>query len=177
MAAPAVLDPLRYLAGYSPQALEQVRTLLAQPEGLAGVLRRRYPAAHGIRSDKALYGYVADIKAEYLRQAPPVERVAFDSKLQLVHQALGIQRTVSRIQGGKLKAKREIRVSALFRDAPDEFLRMIVVHELAHLKETEHDKAFYRLCEYMEPRYHQFEFDVRLYLAHLDADGERLWSD
>jgi hypothetical protein len=42
---------------------------------------------------------------------------------------------------------------------------MIVVHELAHLREFEHNKAFYRLCESMEPDYHQLEFDLRLWLT------------
>jgi len=42
---------------------------------------------------------------------------------------------------------------------------MIVVHELAHLKESEHDKAFYALCLHMEPSYHQLEFDLRLWLT------------
>ena len=67
-----------------------------------------------------------------------------------------------------LKTSREIRIATVFRDAPAEFLRMIVVHELAHMKVAEHDKAFYRLCAHMEPTYHQLEFDVRLYLTHLD---------
>ena len=69
------------------------------------------------------------------------------------------------MQGGRLKAKREIRVAALFRQAPADFLRMIVVHELAHLKEREHDKAFYALCQHMEPDYHQLELDLRLWLT------------
>ena len=68
-----------------------------------------------------------------------------------------------RAWGGKLKAKHEIRVATLFRNLPEEFLRMIVVHELAHLKEKEHNKAFYGLCQRMEPQYHQYEFDLRLY--------------
>jgi len=72
------------------------------------------------------------------------------------------------VQGGKLKAKHEIRVASVFRQAPAEFLRMIVVHELAHMKEKDHNKAFYKLCEYMEPAYHQLEFDMRLYLTHLE---------
>lgn len=42
---------------------------------------------------------------------------------------------------------------------------MIVVHELAHLKEKEHDKSFYQLCCHMEPQYHQLEFDTRLWLT------------
>jgi hypothetical protein len=32
---------------------------------------------------------------------------------------------------------------------------MIVVHELAHLKEREHGRAFYALCTHMEADYHQ----------------------
>ncbi|MHB1589998.1 MAG: YgjP-like metallopeptidase domain-containing protein [Sulfuricella sp.] len=50
---------------------------------------------------------------------------------------------------------------------------MIAVHELAHLKEREHDKAFYQLCAHMEPEYHQNEFNLRLYLTHVDLCGKR----
>ena len=28
----------------------------------------------------------------------------------------------------------------------------------------------------MEPDYHQLEFDLRLYLTHIDAGGARLWE-
>ena len=49
---------------------------------------------------------------------------------------------------------------------------LIVVHELAHLKERDHDKAFYQLCLHMEPQYHQYEFDLRLYLTQLDLSDE-----
>jgi predicted metal-dependent hydrolase len=75
-----------------------------------------------------------------------------------------------------LKNRREIRVASVFRDMPHEFLRMIVVHELAHLKELEHNKAFYQLCLHMEPEYHQFEFDLRVYLTCLETTGQPLWS-
>ena len=57
----------------------------------------------------------------------------------------------------------------LFINTPAEFLSMIVVHELAHFKEQEHNKAFYKLCCHMEPDYHQLELDVRLYLLLLDS--------
>ena len=49
--------------------------------------------------------------------------------------------------------------------APAAMLDMIVVHELAHLKEREHNKPFYALCDHMLPGYHQIEFDTRLYLT------------
>jgi hypothetical protein len=67
-------------------------------------------------------------------------------------------------------------VAAIFREMPPEFLRMIVVHELAHMKERDHDKAFYQLCRHMEPDYSQLEFDLRTYLTYLDAKGLALWS-
>jgi hypothetical protein len=28
----------------------------------------------------------------------------------------------------------------------------------------------------MEPSYHQLEFEVRVYLTHLEHSGERLWA-
>jgi len=40
------------------------------------------------------------------------------------------------------------------------------------LKEKDHNKAFYRLCRHMLPEYHQLEFDMRLYLIHLDGGGD-----
>jgi predicted metal-dependent hydrolase len=170
-------DPtlLKFLGAYPAHLLDQVRRLAAEGK-LADHLRQRYPHAHAVRTDKALYTYVQDLKDEYLRNAEPVAKVGFDSKIGIVQQALGLHTAISRVQGNKLKAKHEIRIGSLFRDAPPEFLRMIVVHELAHLKEKQHDKAFYKLCCWMEPDYHQFEFDVRLYLTQLELGGERLWA-
>jgi predicted metal-dependent hydrolase len=66
-------------------------------------------------------------------------------------------------------------VASLFKEVPLDLLRMIVVHELAHMKERDHDKAFYALCTHMEPSYHRLEFDLRLYLTHLEAGGKRPW--
>ncbi len=166
---------LKFLQGYSADTMAQVDQLIAE-QGLGAWLRDRYPDAHGVRTDKALFEYLQALKASYLRGAEPLTKVMFDSKLQVVQHALGTHTAISRVQGNKLKAKREIRIAALFKDAPPEFLRMISVHELAHLKERAHDKAFYQLCCHMEPRYHQLEFEVRVYLTHLDASGPRLWG-
>jgi predicted metal-dependent hydrolase len=132
---------------------------------LGDYLAKRYPNRHQVQSDKALYGYTLELKQEYLRSAPSIDKVLYDNRLDLTHRALGLHTAISRVQGGKLKAKKEIRVAALFREAAPEFLNMILVHELAHLKEAEHNKAFYKLCQYMLPDYHQLEFDLRLYLT------------
>ena len=166
---------LRFLLGYPPDLIRQVAELLARG-GLDERLQARYPEAHQVRSDGALYDYVCALKAEYMRKADPISRVAYDGKLQTLHQALGTHTNAIRVQGGKLRSKREIRVATLFRQAPEAFLRMIVVHELAHLRVREHDKAFYQLCQHMEPDYHQYEFDLRTYLAYRDAGGEAIWE-
>ncbi|MCG2594429.1 M48 family metallopeptidase [Ramlibacter sp. XY19] len=158
---------LPYLQGYPPELLEQVRKLVTEGR-LAEVVAKRHPEPHDIRSERALYDYVNDFKTRYLRSAPPLAKVAYDPKLHILKNVLGTHSTVSRVQGNKLKAKREIRIATLFKEAPADFLRMIVVHELAHLKEREHDKAFYALCAHMEPEYHQLEFDLRLWLTAQD---------
>lgn len=165
-----VVPPLKYLGGYPPHVLQQVQQLIDQGK-LGEVLARRYPEQHEVRSDTALYEYVMDFKNRYLRNADPITKVAYDNKLKVISHALGTHTMVSRVQGGKLKAKREIRVASLFKQTPPEFLKMIVVHELAHLKEREHDKAFYQLCMHMEPNYHQYEFDLRLHLTWVDLQA------
>ena len=165
---------MNYLSGYPETIQAQVRQLLAQNR-LGELLLGKYKARHGIRTDKALFDYVQDLKAEYLRSAEPLNKVCFDSKLHVVQHALGTHTSVSRVQGNKLKAKREIRIATLFKDVPIEFLKMIAVHELAHVREKAHDKAFYQLCTHMEPDYHQLEFDLRLYLTHVEASGRLEW--
>jgi UTP pyrophosphatase len=128
-------------------------------------LERRQGPPHAIRTDAALYDYVAALKNRFMRGAGPITKVAFDPKLQPVQHALGTHTRISRVQGNRLKAKREIRIASVFKSAPAPFLTMIVVHELAHLKHAAHDKAFYALCLHMEPDYHQLERDLRLWLG------------
>ncbi len=158
---------LSYLGGYPAHLLQQVQGLIDAGR-LGEVLLQRYPERHDIRTDKALYDFVTELKARSMRGGDPISKVAYDSKLKVIQHALGTHTRISRVQGGQLKAKREIRIASLFRDVPAEFLTMIVVHELAHLKEREHDKAFYQLCCHMAPNYHQHEFDLRLWLTARD---------
>ncbi len=165
------MSHLKYLSGYSSTIQEQVQTLINSGK-LTDVLMSKYPEVHQIRSDKALYHYTVEIKNQFMRKSNALNKVVYDDKLDVLHHALGLHAVVSRVQGSKLKAKHEIRIGSVFKKMPVEFLRMIVVHELAHLREKQHNKAFYKLCLHMEPEYHQLEFDVRLYLTHIDLLGE-----
>lgn len=164
------MSELTYLSGYPEHLLAQVRTLIAE-QRLGEVLKKRYPESHDITNDKALWAFTQELKNRYMRSAPPINKVMFDNKIHVLKNALGLHTAVSRVQGGKLKAKAEIRVATVFRNSPEAFLRMIVVHELAHLKEKDHNKAFYQLCCHMEPQYHQLEFDTRLWLTELSLPG------
>jgi predicted metal-dependent hydrolase len=164
------MDNLKYLAGYPQPLLAKVRELIEQGR-LGTMLAEKYRDAHAVRNDGQLYEYVQAIKEQHLRRSVPLGKVIYDGKLQVMKHALGTHTAISRVHGGKLKASREIRIATVFRDAPADFLRMIVVHELAHIKEAEHNKAFYQLCRHMEPEYHQLEFDLRLYLMQRDIDG------
>jgi UTP pyrophosphatase len=156
--------PLKYLQHYPLDLQNKIRQLQAQ-NTLGDYITQRYPQSHIIQTDKALYEYCNGIKQAFLRNAPLLDKVAYDNRLDIEHHALGLNTAVSRVQGGKLKAKKEIKISSFFKAAPAAFLNMIVVHELAHLKERNHDKAFYQLCQYMAPDYQQLEFDCRVYLT------------
>lgn len=103
-----------------------------------------------------------------MKKTPPISKVIYDGKIHLINNALGLHSYVAKNHGGKIKSKNEIRIASVFKNAPEPLLRMLVVHELAHIKEKEHDKAFYQLCCHMEPDYHQLELDARLFMMYLD---------
>jgi hypothetical protein len=166
---------LTYLKAYPDHLQDQIKLLIKDGQ-LTALLQKKYAKIHLIRTDKALYDYVQEIKNASLRNGEPISKIVYDNKLHVIKNALGTHTYVSRVQGGKLKAKHEIRIASLFKQVPEEFLKMIVVHELAHLKEKEHDKAFYKLCSYMEPNYHQYELDLRLYLTQIEVFGDVVWE-
>ncbi len=162
------MNSLKYLFGYPQQTLARVHELIAQGR-LGSMLADKYGESHAVRNDGQLYDYVQALKERHMRNSVPLAKVIYDGKLQVMKHALGTHTSISRVQGSRLKASREIRIATVFRDAPADFLKMIAVHELAHLKEAEHNKSFYQLCTHMTVDYHQLEFDMRLYLTHLDA--------
>ena len=165
------MDSLKYINHYSEATKKQVLELIKQDK-LALHLKNRYPNPHLIKTDKALFTYVNELKNSHMKNAPTLSKVLYDGKINVIHNALGTHHFISRVQGSKLKSKNEIRIASMFKSIPMEFLEMIAVHELAHFREKEHNKAFYNLCLYMQPSYHQVEFDLRLYLTHLDIKGK-----
>ncbi len=163
------MHDLIYLRSYPESIQQQVSHLLSQGK-LGSTLQKRYPETqHGIQTDKALYELTLGLKQQFMKSSDPISKVQFDPKIHVIHNALGTHTQVSRVQGGKLKSKNEIRVASLLKQLPLPILQMVVVHELAHLREKDHNKAFYQLCQYMQPQYHQLELDLRLFLTWRDS--------
>lgn len=171
------MKKLKYLNHYPTSVQKQVAALIDAGK-LQTYLLSKYRNTHQYKNDKALFSYVLDIKNEYMKKTAPLSKAVYDGKINVIHNALGTHHFVSRVQGAKLKAKNEIRIASMFKNTPEEFLHMIVVHELAHFKEKEHNKVFYKLCEHMFCDYHQTEFDLRLYLTCIDISGKiEQWND
>lgn len=78
--------PLKYLQAYPASLQEQVRQLIAENR-LGEYLKRRYPGRHDVQSDKALYAYTMNLKQEHLRNAPGLDKVLYDNKLDVVQRA------------------------------------------------------------------------------------------
>lgn len=165
------MKKLKYIQHYSKETINQVEKLI-DGNILTKYILKKYPASHNYKSDKALFLYTNSIKSQFMKKASPLSKVLYDGKIHVINNALGAHQYISRVQGSKLKSKNEIKISSMFKNVPEEFLEMIVVHELAHFKEKEHNKSFYNFCEFMMPSYHQIEFDLRLYLTHIDLFGK-----
>lgn len=162
---------LPYIEHYPHEHKMQIRKLIEE-DNLGRYLLKKYPSTHNITSDKALYAYTMEFKNSYFKKSEPVSKVVYDGKISDINDALGLHRVSIKNHGGRLRSKNDIRIASVLKCAPEAFLRMIVVHELSHLKERGHTKAFYALCESIEPQYHQLEFDLRVYLCYLDLHGK-----
>lgn len=161
---------MKYLSSYPDELQSSIQKLIDENR-LAEVLLSKYPYAHTFNNDKLLREYVLSLKSRFLKKSNPLTEIRYNATLHVIHNALGMHRMHTRAHGGKLKVKSDIQISTVFKKVPEAFLNMIVVHELAHLKEKEHNKAFYQLCEHMLPEYHQLEFDTRVYLTQFELGG------
>jgi len=164
----------KYLNGYSEEILDQVEELINNKK-LGVYIKNKYPKKHNIDTDKQLYEYTMELKNRFLKKSQPLSKVVYDNKIILENQALGLHSYIPKKQGKKIKVKNQIKIASKFKRMPIEFLEHIVVHELAHLKEKNHDKAFYKLCQSMEKNCGQVELDLRLYLTYVDIYKEELY--
>ncbi|NOU49569.1 M48 family metallopeptidase [Pseudoalteromonas sp. JBTF-M23] len=158
------MDFARYFVHYPEGIQSQVEQLITSGQ-LKQYFERKYPNAHQLQNEKALYEFTNQLKQRYLKNAPKLNSVKYKKQADLVKNALGTHTFKSHQHGGKLKAKHEIAIAAQLKQAPEALLKVLVVHELAHFKEKDHNKAFYQLCCHMEPDYHQLELDLRLFLV------------
>ena len=167
------MTKIDYFQGY-PQNIRDHFEHLIKNGQIKLYLLKKYPVGHQINSDKQLFEYTNKLKQKFMKKSPQINKVKYEKQKDLIRNALGTHTFISRNHGGKLKSKHEIRIALSLKNAPEEMLQMLVVHELAHFKEKDHNKAFYNLCEYMQPNYCEVELDTLLFLSLVDQ-GEKLY--
>lgn len=164
----------KYLQGYSQDLIKQVDDVV-KDNRLKEVLIKKYKEKHNITTDKELYKLATEIKNKYMKNAKMPNRVYYDGKIETLNNALGLHSYIPIQHGKKIKMINDIKISNSFKEMPYEFLYNVLIHEIAHLKEKEHNKAFYNLCQNMSPNYFQIDFDLRLYLTYIELYKKNLW--
>ena len=155
---------LKYLSGYSDKIKDDVTSLIESGK-LSSYLLNNYSTPHSINNNSLLYHYVQNIKKLKMRQSTPLKSVSFGKNIRITHNALGLNRHETISHGKKLKTKKSIIISTVFKNVSEQFLEMIVAHELAHIKFMNHGKEFYNLATHICCNYYQVELDFRLYLT------------
>lgn len=159
-----------YFLHYSEEVQAQV-TQLIEHKKLGTFFKSRYPEPHQIKNDKLLYEYVEGLRQQYLKNTPRVSQAKFEKRHNMVVNALGTHTFKTTRHGHKHKTSHQIHIATQLKHAPEAILRALVVHELAHFKEKDHNKAFYKLCQHMEPSYHQLELELRLFILMCETEG------
>ena len=75
--------PLKYLSAYNENIQNQVREMISN-NTLSTYLLNKYPQTHQIYNDKALRGYVMDIKSQYLKKSDPLSQIKYDDKIHVI---------------------------------------------------------------------------------------------
>lgn len=153
-----------YFIGYPEDIQSQVASLIEKNK-LTQYFKNKYPNSHTIKSEKALFQYATMLKQQFLKNAPQLNSVKYEKKKDLVLNALGTHTFKRHAHGKKLKAQHHIAIADNLKNAPEALLKVLIVHELAHFKEKDHNKSFYQLCCHMEPEYFQLELDLRLFMV------------
>ena len=151
-------DYSRYFQGYPPHIIEQVLQLF-NGDRAAKYLKGKYPDAHSITSDKALYSYATELKKRYLKNALPFGRAAFKKQGDMVTNALGTH--TFRMQGKT--RKHDLAINSDLLRAPEPFSKHSSYMNSLILRKKTTTKPSYQLCCHMEPQYHQLELDLRIF--------------
>lgn len=164
----------KFLKGYDSNLLTQVNKLIEENK-LGDYLKSKYNMEKNLNNDKDLYNLGISIKNQYMKNVKTPDKIYFDNKIEFSNQALGLNSFIPKIQGKKIKIINDIKISSRFKKLPYEFTYNVLVHEIAHLKEKNHSKSFYMLCQNISPDYFQIDFDLRLYLTYNDIFKQILW--
>ncbi|KZN65542.1 hypothetical protein N473_12580 [Pseudoalteromonas luteoviolacea CPMOR-1] len=158
------MQQLKYFQHY-PENLQAQITSLIENNQLQTYFKNKYPCGHQLQNQQTLYQYCTDIKQRFLKNTPRLNNVSFTKHTDMMKGTLGTHTQKQHRHGQKIKARYDIALNNQLKYAPEAILRALIVHELAHFKHADHDKAFYKLCCNMEADYHQLELDLRLFIV------------
>lgn len=102
------MQELKYLAGYSESLLNKVKNLIHEDK-LGEYIKNKYPEAHTIRTDRALYDFTMNIKNRFLQKSQPLGRVIYDSKINAVDHVLGMHYYISKVRDQKLNQSMKLK--------------------------------------------------------------------
>ena len=159
------MTEIDYFQDYPQHIRDEFESLIKNGE-VRSYLLKKYPIGHQINSDKQLFEYANKLKQNFMKKSPQITKAKYVKQKGLIFSALGNHTSIS--------SRHEIRIAESLKNAPEEMLHMLVVHELAHFKEKDHNKTFYNLCVHMLPDYCDVEVDTLLYLSLVDQ-GKKLY--
>lgn len=123
-----------------------------------------YPLKNHIRTDEDLYAFTEKLRKKFLPQSPQLTRVTYRRP------PYGGVSGLSVVLGAYVHSTSEIMIDPLLKTAPFNFLRVIVLHELAHHAPTPngergHGNYFNELFKRMVPNSRKLMSDVQRYLT------------
>jgi predicted metal-dependent hydrolase len=85
----------------------------------------------------------------------------YANKMQLIPNKLSFRKT--KRQWGSCSANNNISLNTMLAKLPQNVVKYIVVHELAHIKHKNHQKEFWALVERYMPEYKQLQDELKTY--------------
>ena len=101
------------------------------------------------------------ISSEFL---PAIERMVDDINDRHFHEDIkSIRLKYNQSNWGSCSAKKNINLSSRLLFAPQEVIRYVIIHELAHLKELNHSRKFWKIVSEVMPDYKKHEKWLKKY--------------
>ncbi len=127
------------------------REILDFVEKHRGWIEKQLKASAEAQNVPALTESEMRLLKEQAKAVLPAKAAAYAKQLQVAYGKITVR--FQKTRWGSCSSKGNLSFNALLMRAPEEVQDAIVVHELCHLKEMNHSKAFYDLVRSVYPQY------------------------